>query len=58
LSSACILDCLSGKPHILFALSFYGGEVKLAILRLVFLLLLASGVFEKEDDTNRVELLK
>jgi hypothetical protein len=27
-------------------------------LRLVFLLLLAGGVFEKEDDTNGVELLK
>jgi hypothetical protein len=58
LRSTCILNCLSGKPHVLFTLSVYGREIKLSVLRLVFLLLLASGVFEKEDDTNGVKLLK
>jgi hypothetical protein len=46
------------KPHVLLALSFDSGKVELAILRLVFLRLLSSRVFEKEDDANRVELLE
>jgi len=52
------LNCLCCKPHILLALSFYSSKVELAILRLVFLRFLASGVFEEEDDADGVELLE
>jgi hypothetical protein len=46
LGSTSILDCLCCKPHVLLTLSFYSSKVELAILRLVFLRLLASGIFE------------
>lgn len=46
------------EPHVLLALSFYGGKVEFAILGLVLLRLFASRVFEEEDDTDRIELLQ
>lgn len=46
LSSTSVLDCLGCEPHVLLALGFYSSKVELAILRLVFLRLLASRVFK------------
>jgi hypothetical protein len=52
------LNRLRREPHIFLALCFYGGKVELAIQRFVLLGLLASRVFEEEDDTDWVELLE
>jgi hypothetical protein len=58
LCTASILNSLRREPHILLALSFYSGKVEFTIQRFIFLGLLASRVFEEEDDTNGVELLE
>lgn len=58
LGTASVLDGLCSEPDwVTLALTFQCTIVELSVERCISLWLLVGGVFEEEDDTERIELL-